>query len=258
MGFETASCPKIMVLPRTDAVICFAGSTLRTYPLMLQLASSIASFPDSRRRILDFDDMKGHAIRVFNFMLGKVRHEVSGGRAEFEKELSSSSFLLAGFSWRKGRFRIIRVAYDSASNMYRSHSYKVRRRRTCVFIGDIDDGCDLPKSANTRLMDLLRSRGKLPSGFLDWEPFEILRDIIKEEKYRTVGGPPQVVKVYRHMNVQPFGIYWPSRKDGALTLGGRDTLDYERTDWPRLDAATLEVSTLSLDDADVVGEIKRT
>ncbi|WP_145193117.1 hypothetical protein [Gimesia chilikensis] len=217
---------------------------------MLQLVSSIASFPESRRRILDFDEMKGHTVRVFNFILSKVVHEVHDGELEFRRELAASSFLLCGYSWRNKCFRVIRLAYDESSGSYSAHSYKVKKR-TCVFIGDVDEdkNIDIPQEAKKRLEQILLSKDKFPDGNLDWEPFAVLRDIIIEANHRTIGGPPQLLKIYPHMNTQMFAVYWPSRSQGALTIGGRDTLDYERTDWPRLDATSLEVSGISLDDS---------
>src|SRR5690606_33777091 len=115
-----------------------------------------------------------------------------------------------------------------------------------------DRGIDFPKEAAERTTRLLREKGKLPDGTLDWEPFEVLRDTILEGQHRTIGGPPQIVKLYQHMNAQMFAVYWPSRRQGTLTIGGRDTMEYERTDWPRLDAATLEVTGISLDDATIL------
>lgn len=251
-GEQWDGCPKMLPLPRRDCLVAFAGSTLRSYPLMLQLYASIDSFPASRRRVLDFDEMKGHAVRVFNFMLGKVQHEVSGAKVEFIRELSDTSFLLLGYSWRKKRFRIVEVRFDSSSHQYRSHSFSVRRR-TCIFIGDKDVSrdVDLPKTANERLNEKLLSVGKLPAGTLDFEPFDVVRDMILDDKFRTVGGPIQFAKVYAHLNTQTFAVYWPSERSGRLTIAGRDTLHYEKPDWPRIDAMTHELSGIALDDATI-------
>ena len=70
---------------------------------------------------------------------------------------------------------------------------------------------------------------------LDMEPFEVLRDMTREEAYPSIGGPPQVVKVYRHMNSLPFGVYWPTRESGVKTLLGRPLLDYEIPGAPVID-----------------------
>jgi hypothetical protein len=37
-------------------------------------------------------------------------------------------------------------------------------------------------------------------------PFEVLRDVIREARCDSVGGPPQVAKVYRHLNTQFFAV----------------------------------------------------
>lgn len=244
-------CPKILALPRTDAAICFAGSTLRTYPLMLQIYTAISSFPDSRKRIMDFGAMGGHSVRVINGMLAAVNHEVVGAEQEFKQELKSSSFLLCGYSWKYSRFRIFKLAYDSHVDRYVYHRVNLSKSHF-MFIGDVDkpNGINIPSEAKRRVYSLLRDRGKLEGRNkivnLDWEPFEILRAIISENVYRTVGGPPQVAKIYRHMNCQQFGVYWPSKEAGSLTLGGRPSLPYEATDWPCIDAATLAISMISL------------
>jgi hypothetical protein len=219
--------------------------------LMLQLATSISSFPASRRRVLDFDDMCGHAVRVFNFMLNSIQTECSRDRVDLDDELAKTAFLICGFSWRRQRFRICIIRYESKRRVYVKHRHKVLGR-TCVFIGDVSGGDDISVVAKRMLGQRLRHKGKLrEGGTLDWEPFEVLAGIVKSGDYREVGGAPQVAKVYRHHNTQSFAVYWPDSDDGNLTLGGRKAMDFELTDWPRLDAATCKVTSVSLDD---VGE----
>jgi len=73
------------------------------------------------------------------------------------------------------------------------------------------------------------------------EPFEVLVEMIRSKKYPTIGGPPQIIKIYRHSNYRPYGVYWPSKSSGAVTLYGRTLLDYERHRFLALDPDTLEV-----------------
>ena len=72
------------------------------------------------------------------------------------------------------------------------------------------------------------------------EPFEILRDMIRDDKYSSIGGPPQVMKVYCHMNSMPFCVYWPDRQSGKLSFLGRPLLGYESTEYLAIDPDTLE------------------
>src|SRR3954447_7447997 len=63
------------------------------------------------------------------------------------------------------------------------------------------------------------------------EPFEVLRDIVLEERFDSVGGAPHVAKVYRHLNTQFFGVPW----NDAMTVAGRPMLAYERAFVPAID-----------------------
>lgn len=78
-------------------------------------------------------------------------------------------------------------------------------------------------------------------GGLDMEPFEVLRDMIRETKFTSIGGPPQMVKVYKHLNTLPHNIFWPTRDANQLTFLGRPLLSYEKNRFLSLDPDTLEV-----------------
>jgi hypothetical protein len=67
------------------------------------------------------------------------------------------------------------------------------------------------------------------------EPFEVLRDIIRSEKFPSVGGSPQVVKIYEHMNTVPFGVYWPDRASGQISVLGRPLMAYEKVGYSVID-----------------------
>src|ERR1700733_131397 len=95
--------PKVLLLPRSDVVICFTGGTLYAYPLMLQLSSAIAHYGKSRSRALDIFDLKGHTLRVFNEMRALISDLPHGSD---EPEPPDTRFILAGYSWKKKKFAI--------------------------------------------------------------------------------------------------------------------------------------------------------
>jgi hypothetical protein len=90
-------------------------------------------------------------------------------------------------------------------------------------------------AAKKLLVDKLRNTGRLTSGGLNMEPFEVLRDIIRLESFPSVGGPPQLVKVYEHMNAVPLGVFWPTRASQKVTLLGRPLMAYEKIGWRVID-----------------------
>src|SRR5580658_2883360 len=70
-GHRMDVCPKILVLPRSDCALCFAGDTHTTYPLMLQLANAIAAHEPARDRSLDISRVKDHLLRLFKDMVSR-------------------------------------------------------------------------------------------------------------------------------------------------------------------------------------------
>jgi hypothetical protein len=76
------------------------------------------------------------------------------------------------------------------------------------------------------------------------EPFEILRDMIRERTHPLIGGAPQMLKIYRHMNTKPYAIYWPNKDSLRITLFGRPLLDYETTESLVLNPDSLEMEKI--------------
>ncbi|MGY0354231.1 hypothetical protein ACWY2R_07045 [Enterococcus avium] len=75
------------------------------------------------------------------------------------------------------------------------------------------------------------------------------------KEYPTIGGAPQLIKLYQHMNAQPIGIFWSEdrdtmknkeelRKNGEPNILGRYILDYENTDFLFMDAYSEESKLL--------------
>lgn len=232
-GYAWDCGPKILVLPRSDCAVAFAGPTDFAYPLILQMANAIQYYPKARNRAMDVHDLRGHTIRVFNGMASFL-HDLPRGNPE--AAVADPLLLLGGYSWRRKRFAIWTLYWDSHSERFTyrpARPWKPTRLKRIAIAGDATE------VAKARLIDLLRRRDKLTSGGFDMEPFEVLRDMIREKVDSRIGGPPQLVKLYRHMNCQPFAIPW--RVDGleATTLLGRTLLDYEQPGCPILDPDNL-------------------
>lgn len=228
------SNPKIMLLPRSDCVLSFAGATYDAYPLMLQAWNAINMHPPATDRGMDISDLKGHLIRVFNHS----RTFISGlPRGQTAPDDPEAIFALSGYSWRTRRFHIWKLHFDKNLSAYTFRptkawaGQKADAYKLVAYVGDEPAIQD----AKQRLVDLLRTREKLSSGSLNMEPFEVLRDIIRSQKFPSVGGPMQLVKVYEHANSIPIGVYWPNRESGNVSVLGRPLMDYERISWGVID-----------------------
>lgn len=218
--------PKIMLLPRTDCVLSFAGSTFDAYPLMLQAFNAIETFTKLKSRATDLADLKGHLLRVFNRSREFISNLPPGQNIP---DPADATFMLAGYSWRAKQFLIWKLHFDLCIKKYTfrpTHAWQGQEgeAKLIAFVGDEEP----VREAKKQLVEKLRDKDRLTCGGLNMEPFEVLRDVIRSQAFPSVGGAPQLVKVYEHMNTHPFGIYWPDRPTGTLSLLGRPLMDYEK------------------------------
>lgn len=225
------SCPKALTLPRTDAVMSFAGVTELAYPVMLQVMRAIETTPAQLERRYDLSDLSSVVEDIINQMITLVRTD---SKDSLRDTLRRTEFLLAGYSWRLETFRIWHYGWRSAEGCYiKSRCRKLPqfgRNQVFKFIGKPSwDG-------KQRLNELLQSRGVLGGQHgLDMEPLGVLTEIIKSKAHDDVGGAPQVIKVYRHLNSEAFATLWKSAGKTVPMYAGRPLLEFERPFAPPLD-----------------------
>lgn len=246
-SFGSWNCgPKILTFPRTDCAICFEGDTSFAYPMMLQLQMAVANYPKAVNRSQDLYNFKGHILRILNDML----------QYKSDYEVPETSFLFGGYSWEKERFALWNLHYKKSEGIFTHRPISFWKGVT----GDIKVSFtgDYIEDAKERLIKILKDRKKLQSGSLDMEPFEVLRDMLREDhgkpeaqaKYPLIGGSPQMIKIYKHMNRTPIAVKWNLEEKEVLTLFGRPLLSYERTSFPVLDPDTLKTSR-----GDLIGQL---
>jgi len=234
--FTWDCCPKILPLQRGDSAICFAGESYLAYPIMVQLQNALRLHPKTLSRATDLRDLKGYFLEVLNSMREDMREFPSDPTVIGEAE---TAFLLAGYSWRASAFMIWTLHYASDIRRFTFRRERpwtgANEEKQIAMVGDVRE------DAKERLVSVLRGAGRLTKGGLDMEPLAVLRDMIRSGSYHSLGGPPQVVKIYRHMNVTPLGVYWPTRASGKVSLLGRPLLHYETTQVGAIDPDTFEI-----------------
>ena len=188
---------------------------------------AIEFYPPSLNRKTDIAVVKGHTVRVFNQMRSLIHDFPTGQDGPGDP---ATLFLFGGYSWKRTDFRIWKLHYDPAIDKFtfrpaRDWAGQTRGRKNIAFAGDVAE------EAREQLVELLQRRGKLSEGGFDMEPFEVLRDMIRSESYPSLGGAPQVAKVYRYMRTQFFAVRWPDDA-GVPHVLGRPALHYESFEAP--------------------------
>jgi hypothetical protein len=234
------ACPKVFAMPRSDAVIAFCGSTFYGYPVVEQMRSAVAMFRKSATRGLDVVHLIHFLVDFLNEMLASI-HTPPNGK-DFSISPAETRFLFAGYSWIYKKFFIWRIRYSEKRKQYFHASHHRQGARLLAFDGDA--GADTKKLL--KMASKLTGRRMYKNGldssrsYCNYEPLETIRDISRAASFDSVGGPPQLLKVYQHMNTQPIAVFWPSRTSGMISLLGRPLLNFEMANYPVLDLDTLE------------------
>lgn len=254
-GRNFDACAKILTLPRSDCAIAFAGYTGHAFPMMLQLDLAIAAYEPARRGGLDISTLRKHALKLFDRMTEEIRP--SPGLSVKQSVAPEANFLFGGYSWVKKKFELWSILYEPADGGFvarpagwvRFHPdakkwvyTRVKTPRSTDVRAKVEFGGDQAPEARRRLLALLTSRYPNLEKFhgLNWEPFEVIRDMLRAPNHsETIGGAPQVVKVYQYLQTSPLAVYWPNRESGEVVLQGRPCLGYERIDRWILDPDTL-------------------
>lgn len=215
---------KILLLPRSDCAVCFAGDTSAAYPLMLQISAAIAAHEPARERNLDVAELKHHLLRVLTDTMATVQD------AAEPFDPSDGQFILGGYSWRSKTFRIWTVYFENKTKKFRareSNSFHPRLTKV-AFIGD------WATRYRSTLVNALSSGVRRPA---EHEPLSVLADLLRATTIRdSIGGAPQVVRIGPHMNTRPLCVLWGPEKDRHLF--GRKLFDYENCDYWSIDPDT--------------------
>ena len=233
--------PKIIQLPRSDVIMAFSGDTYFAYPLLIQISEAINSFRPLRERIIDYIPLRSHILDILNKMISLFKDYVAG----FDSP--NTGFMLAGYSWFNKEFCIDEILFNSKIKKFIHRS----SHKGIGNFGKISFTGDWSRIARKRLLLLLQERyGKTcvsrNTDFFqsfNMEPFEVLRDCLREEVNNygsSIGGSPQIISVSQHMNSRQTAVYWPDKNSGSPYLGGRPIFDHEYIDSWILDPDTLE------------------
>jgi len=98
---------KLFELPRKDCLLCFAGSTFRAYPLILNLVSSIKFNTYLSKPETDITEVLNYISDLFTNLIKTIVSEIHG--EDIHELRSGAKFLFGGWCWQSSSFCIIRA-----------------------------------------------------------------------------------------------------------------------------------------------------
>ena len=235
-------CPKIMSFERQHCALAFAGHTYYAYPLMMQVYYAINQYYKIKSRAMDINDLNGYLLRSINSLSSSIVYDAKGN---FSKDIVQNEFIFGGYLWTEKKFKLWMFKYDEEKNAFQKHS---PFKNFLGKFGKIAIIGDKQKEFKNKLCKFLNEKyGAKCSNYIgrgfDMEPFEVLRNMLLEaDSGSTIGGAPQIIKVYQYMNSRPLGVYWPQKDNYDVfknrTLLGRKVPDFEDTEYWFMDPYT--------------------
>ena len=230
---------KIFPLERGDCCLAFCGDTQITYPLFMQVGSTINNFIKTKTRAEDVTKVA----HLISQLLDQLVSSWDLPTADKYAELCHTKIIFGGWSWQNKRFDIGVFEYGSSGFKYVHPKMKLphpwgETHRSLMFIGDYEAEymASLVQILERRKAAVLEDErtGKRLVDF-DFEPLEALNLLLQEARsgrFPAVGGAPQVAKVYSYGNSLPIVIRLSKQQH---FLFGRKLFEWEKTEYPVLD-----------------------
>ncbi|HWE84595.1 MAG TPA: hypothetical protein VG267_06600 [Terracidiphilus sp.] len=258
------AAPKALTLSRNDCAIAFAGLTQDAFPMMLQFSLAVSSYGPARRRSIDLSELKTHALKIFDEMATLISSDayVKGSPPD---DVPAAQFLFGGYSWIKKEFELWKFKFDKTQKRFVSVEAEwayLNPQRRGLNIGKLAKaerkkalgriafaGDQAPKARRLFSQEMVRRYRKDEAiTKIDMEPFDILIDMLRDPEHSpTIGGAPQLIKVYQYMKAVSFPIYWPNKESGRFFLQGRPCVGYEHLDTKIVDPDNHSWPTSSAD-----------
>ena len=202
---------KLFELSRKDCLICFAGDTNRTYPLILNLITSIKFDEHLSNSHTDIAEVLDYLTNLFTTLCHSI---TDYGTREFESMLGDFQFLFGGWSWKANAFRLWKLEYNHEAKAF-LHDATNSSGMLYTFIGD-----ELEKAEQSLNNELIKCK-KVTSRSFDMEPFKVLIEMIRDASYSSIDGAVQLAKIHPPGATEFLGVYWPSIS-GKKTFLGKD------------------------------------
>jgi len=232
-GESWDACPKILSLPRPATVVAMSGDATTAYSFLLQ-AINTCELLDGH--VLGRTDIGYLANKLRDAYADSRRHVRDLAFGSTKPDIPKVNVVLLGWSWRHLQFEGYSYRYTSEGELRMDRLSVLEEQRPYPMYMFGDASLDAVK----RVKKLRKDRGRpLPrrgdpdartvsaNAFFDWESLEVLADVIADPTVRSVGGVPQVVRIYQYGATESF--VWRSAA-GDDYFGGRLIQSDERFD----------------------------
>lgn len=226
-GYRWDCAQKIFPIDGPNFCISFAGDADFAFPCIFQFKTLVKNYKR-------YNDGAAQIHLIANDFMSLCNHMLSAVDDRKIAQFNRTEFILAGYNFETGA-PFQRILYcDRESGAYKFKNFRG--------IKTGNNGCLFGFAG-----DLREKYYRTLSGFfsknvqyLDLEPIKALSQTIDDEgRDSSVGGFPQIVKVYKHRNYLPYAVKKNNGAAEIVSLYGRSLLPHERTLYPILDVSKI-------------------
>jgi hypothetical protein len=160
-------------------------------------------------------------------------------------EVPKVKFLFGGYCWFRKAFKIWKFDFDVTKKRFYSQLLTAGVWRTgdlpVFFIGDY-----LTEAREELITRLKEKRNFTTKNYVDMEPLETINSMLKtaavKRSHHLIGGPLQMLKVYRSLIRVPFGVAWTINGNAETTLFGMPIHTRRHFSYPIIDPETLMIT----------------
>lgn len=224
-GQRFLAAPKIFPLSRNDCAIACAGATSYSFPVVEHIMKAVELNQKFRDRACDVAEFRHSILDITNKCL------IEEQEPEFVDDGPDFSMIFAGYSWRLKKFCLWEIHYDKYQKKMNYTTPSTIKRVPFAVIGD------MVSKVRHLLYQRLEADGVKDRGFVDMQPLDVLIQMIDDTdaNTRSIGGYPQMVKIYPFMRVLPIGFRQTKNDKNIISYCGRPLLDYEIFPYPIYD-----------------------
>ena len=214
-GGDFTEAPKIFPLKRGDCAIACAGDTAYSFPIVTHIIQSIDLNVKSKTRAQDFVDLVHYFEELMNSCLSSVINPIAD-----RVKGPDFQMLFVGYSSILKDFKMVVYQYDKTRQIMKRKTVPTLKKNKVAVIGDQgiarNGELNLVSLYRRQLFQKLDSEGIMDNDPIDMQPLDVLSDFIKDNRYRTVGGHPQILKICDFMSTLPYAIMEDDNPENIL------------------------------------------
>lgn len=249
-GQRFLAAPKLFPTRRGDCAFACAGMTQYSFPIVEHILRAFDINQKLRDRASDITDV----MHIIADIANKCLHEeIAPEYASLPGDGPGFSMIIAGYSWKKKKTVLRILSFDWSKMKMEICKVPTILGFQCAVIGDKEVIGPCRGRIHHKLYADIQE-----GSTLNMQPLDILLDYISDTAYTTIGGYPQLLKIYPFMNILPFGFLHRAEDNAHdttnllrgkdengnqcfITYFGRPLLKYETFPYPIIDLRTKEV-----------------